>query len=78
MKIASALTAQNIKPLTFEPIDIENAFAKAQVVSGSGIVIYGSSAKTAKLSLIGGVDTIIEQINETIVVSSKRRTKKAG
>lgn len=78
MRIASALTAQNIKPLTFEPIDIENAFAKAQVVNGFGIVIYGGSAKNTRLSFIDGVDTIIEQINGTIVASSKRRTKKAG
>ncbi|MBF4454004.1 hypothetical protein IRT38_01050 (plasmid) [Acinetobacter sp. SK-43] len=78
MKIASALTAQNIKPLTFEPIDIENTFASAQVVTSAGIVIYGGYAKNARMRSIGGIDEIIEQINETIVVSSKHKTKKAG
>lgn len=78
MKIASALTAQNIKPLTFEPIDIENAFAKAEVSTSSGIVIYGGSARNVRLSAMGGVDEIIEKVSETIVISSKRKTKKVG
>lgn len=78
MKIASALTAQNIKPLTFEPIELENAFAKAEVSTCFGTVIYGGSARNARMSSVGGVDAIIEKTTETIVISSKHKTKKAG
>lgn len=39
MKIASALTAQNIKPMTFEPVGTEKSVVKVKRANKSGVVV---------------------------------------